>query len=130
MASRSVLKIFFLHTNHQQCFDLESYITANSYVSGGRWRCSACENFVSLQNLEVCGLTLHLLRAFARVATSDRSRVALCGDRTYKLLAAPSPPITVSSTSGSVAGTYNNRKRGRDESEGNDEPPPRQCPRN
>lgn len=91
-------KLFVLsfHTNQHfpipslQCFDLESYLSSNAHVSGSRWRCASCENFVSLQNLEVCELTSHLLREFASKA-SVRDRVELCADRSYKLLQARQP---------------------------------------
>jgi hypothetical protein len=42
--------------------------------------------FVSLQSLEICGLTSHLLQEFESSATSDRDRVEFSADGRYKLL--------------------------------------------
>ena len=41
---------------------------------------------MSLQNLEICGLTAHLLGEFKRVASSQRDRVEVCSDGSYMLL--------------------------------------------
>ena len=69
-----------------QCFDLRNYIASNAYVSGSRFRCASCEEFVSLQNLEICGLTTHLLQEFEKVASPERDRVQVCADGSYVLL--------------------------------------------
>jgi hypothetical protein len=55
-------------------------------VSGSRWRCASCENFVSLQDLEYCGLTASLLKEFANDVTPARDRIELCSNKTYRLL--------------------------------------------
>ena len=68
-----------------QCFDLESFLSTNTFVSGNRWRCASCESFVSLRNLERCGLTSHVLREFASTVSIERDRVEV-SDRSYKLL--------------------------------------------
>ena len=54
--------------------------------SGGRWRCASCELFVSIQNLELCGVTSHILKEFHNTATSDRDRIEFTSDGTYTLL--------------------------------------------
>lgn len=70
----------------KKCCDLRNYIASNEVVSGSRWRCASCENFVSLQDLEVCGLTASLVKEFEKELAPDRDRVELCSDRTYRLL--------------------------------------------
>jgi hypothetical protein len=42
--------------------------------------------FVSIQNLEICGLTAHLLKEFDSSATKERDRIEFRADGTYKLL--------------------------------------------
>lgn len=69
-----------------QCFDLRNFIQSNAHVSGSRWRCASCEDFVSLQNLEFCGLTGSLLKEFKGQATVDRDRVEFSADGRYRLL--------------------------------------------
>jgi len=69
-----------------KCFDLRSYIQSNACVSGSRWRCASCEDFVSLQSLEYCGLTASLLEEFKDQATVDRDRVEFCASGSYRLL--------------------------------------------
>jgi len=76
-----VLLLWFL-----QCFDLRNYIESNSFVSGGRWRCASCEDFVSLQSLQHCGLTASLLEEFKDQASVDRDRVEFCANGSYRLL--------------------------------------------
>lgn len=41
---------------------------------------------MSLQNLEICGLTTHLLAEFKKVASPERDRVQVCADGSYVLL--------------------------------------------
>lgn len=58
-------------------------------MSGGRWRCASCEKFVSIQDLEVCGLTKELINdEFKRdlIRKPDRDRVQYCEDGSYALL--------------------------------------------
>lgn len=61
----------------------------NAPVSGGRWRCVCCEQFVNYQDLEVCGLTKEALVRFADVASATRDRVEFRADQTMTLLPAP-----------------------------------------
>jgi hypothetical protein len=74
-----------------KCFDLEAYIKNNNFPSGGRWRCASCETFLSLQNLQFCGLTAHLLEEFRSEVTTDRHLVEFSSDRSYRLLEARKP---------------------------------------
>lgn len=61
----------------------------NAPVSGGRWRCVCCEQFINYQELEVCGLTKEALVRFEGVASATRDRVEFRADRTMNLLPAP-----------------------------------------
>lgn len=45
-----------------------------------------CERFLKFKDLQVCGLTSDLAKEFKDVATSQRDRVELCSDETYRLL--------------------------------------------
>ena len=72
---------------HWQCFDLKMFLKMNSRVTGSRWRCATCEQFVALDDLQICGLTSSLLDEFKDVATGSRDRVQFCSDRSYTLLA-------------------------------------------
>ena len=41
---------------------------------------------MSVQSLQICGLTSHLLEEFKGSATSERDRVEFCSNGRYKLL--------------------------------------------
>jgi hypothetical protein len=69
-----------------QCYDLRNYLSSNVYITGSRWRCASCESFVSVESLEVCCLTAHLLLEFKDIASADRDRIEFCSDGSYKLL--------------------------------------------
>lgn len=71
---------------HWQCFDLEIFLVLNEKVYGGRWRCPACESFVSPSDLEICGLTQDCLRMFSTDVSSNRHQVEFRADRSYRLL--------------------------------------------
>lgn len=72
---------------HPQCFDLRNYMDLNYRVHGNRWRCVACESFVSLKSLERCGLTADLLQEFTPSVIEDgRDRVEFRSGGSYELL--------------------------------------------
>ena len=71
---------------HFQCFDLDPYIGMNVNVSGQRWRCSVCEKFVSLRNLEFCKLTADFVEEFKDRLQPNRNRVEFRSNKTYVLL--------------------------------------------
>jgi hypothetical protein len=71
---------------HWQCFDLKAFLEYNVPVSGNRWRCGSCERFVSCNELQICGLTSDLLKEFEGAATTQRDRVELSSNGSYKLL--------------------------------------------
>lgn len=69
-----------------QCFDLISFLVSNVKVSAGRWRCFVCEDFVSLDSLEQCGLTTDILKEFDGQADAMRNRIEITSDKSYQLL--------------------------------------------
>jgi len=71
---------------HFQCFDLFPFVAGNIFMSGQRWRCPACEKFVSLQQLQHCGLTAALTTEFRDKAAAKHDRVEFRSDRSYCLL--------------------------------------------
>ena len=71
---------------HWQCFDLQNFLQSNEAVSGQRWRCVLCENFVSPEQLEECGLHLTLLDQYRMQATLHRDRVQFRSDSTWDLM--------------------------------------------
>jgi hypothetical protein len=76
---------------HFQCFDLSLCLESNRIVSGQRWRCIVCEQYVSLQDLELCTLTEELVQQFQEdLIPTERDRVEFCADGSYKLLGARS----------------------------------------
>jgi len=72
--------------NLGQCFDLFPFVAGNIFMSGQRWRCPACEKFVSLQQLQHCGLTAALTTEFRDKAAAKHDRVEFRSDRSYCLL--------------------------------------------
>ena len=71
---------------HFQCFDLKNFLSLNKTVCGIRWRCGCCERFVSLSDLQFCGLTADLLREFKDSASTERDRVEFNASGDYRLL--------------------------------------------
>jgi hypothetical protein len=71
--------------SHFQCFDLESYLALNEIVSGTRWRCLCCEQFVSVQDLQVCGLTDDILTEFKGKTNDQCNKVEFCSNGSYSL---------------------------------------------
>lgn len=47
---------------HIQCFDLQPFLQSNQHVTGSRWRCGVCEQFLSVGDLLECGLYKAMLR--------------------------------------------------------------------
>jgi hypothetical protein len=66
-------------------------LESNRIVSGQRWRCIVCEQYVSLQDLELCTLTEEVIHEFRKdLIPTERDRVEFCADGSYKLLGARS----------------------------------------
>ena len=57
---------------HIQCFDLETFIHSNKHITGGRWRCGVCENFLSVQDLIKCGLYETILHLYKDTPLADK----------------------------------------------------------
>ena len=72
---------------HSNCFDLRSFLHQNSKVSGGRWRCFVCEDFISLDQLVYDGFIAQVLETYKNdINTTNRDKVQLSHDGTWKLL--------------------------------------------
>ena len=63
-----------------------TFLEGNSFVSGSRWRCRACEAFLSWRELEYCGYTAKLLKEFADRASPKHDRIEISSDGQYRLL--------------------------------------------
>ncbi|KAL7511012.1 hypothetical protein ACHAXN_007947 [Cyclotella atomus] len=73
------------HCKHLQCFDLRNYLRINEPVYGGRWRCHACEEFVSVRDLVHCGLFQAMIDKFKDQISAARDKVTLHSDGSYHL---------------------------------------------
>jgi len=72
---------------HLNCFDLRTYLHSNSKVSGGRWRCYVCEDFVSVDDLVYDGFIAQVLETHGKdINTATRDKMQLKNDGTWKLL--------------------------------------------
>lgn len=71
---------------HMQCFDLANYLHSNSTVSGGRWRCLVCEDFVPVQDLMIDGFIAKILEDHGSDVNSSRDKVEIYRDGTWKFL--------------------------------------------
>jgi len=71
---------------HMQCFDLQNYLQSNATVSGGRWRCVVCEDFVPVEDLMVDGFIAKILERHGKDVSTSRDKVEIYKDGTYKLL--------------------------------------------
>eukprot|EP00584_Thalassiosira_punctigera_P009071 CAMPEP_0172527548 /NCGR_PEP_ID=MMETSP1067-20121228/2202_1 /TAXON_ID=265564 ORGANISM="Thalassiosira punctigera, Strain Tpunct2005C2" /NCGR_SAMPLE_ID=MMETSP1067 /ASSEMBLY_ACC=CAM_ASM_000444 /LENGTH=1137 /DNA_ID=CAMNT_0013311301 /DNA_START=160 /DNA_END=3573 /DNA_ORIENTATION=- len=74
------------HCKHMQCMDLGNFLHANKIVTGGRWRCGACESFVNVRDLVHCGLFQAMVDSVGSQVSGARDRVSLCADGSWKLL--------------------------------------------
>ena len=61
---------------HMQCFDLKSFLHGNQHVSGGRWRCGVCEDFLSVSDLVQCGLFEAMLQKHRKEVSGIRDQVS------------------------------------------------------
>ena len=71
---------------HIQCFDLRNYLHSNVNVSGGRWRCVVCEDFVSVQDLMIDGFMAKILEDHGKDVSTSRDKIKVYRDGTYELL--------------------------------------------
>jgi hypothetical protein len=71
---------------HIQCFDLKNYLLSNSHVSGGRWRCLVCEDFVPVRDLMIDGFIEKILEEHGQDVSTSRDKVEIYRDGTWKFL--------------------------------------------
>uniref|UniRef100_A0A7S1ZP29 SP-RING-type domain-containing protein n=1 Tax=Ditylum brightwellii TaxID=49249 RepID=A0A7S1ZP29_9STRA len=71
---------------HFQCYDLRNFLHSNSTVSGGRWRCCVCEDYVSIRDLICCGLFTRMLEEHRSSVTGSRNKVQFSADGTWELM--------------------------------------------
>lgn len=64
------------HCRHMQCFDLRNFLCTNEIVSGGRWRCGVCEDFLSVRDLIHCGLFQAMLDEYRDSISGSRDKVS------------------------------------------------------
>jgi hypothetical protein len=74
------------HCKHMQCFDLKNFLHSNERMSGGRWRCGACESFVSVRDLVHCGLFQAMVDTLGDQVSGARDKVSIRPDGTWKLM--------------------------------------------
>jgi len=72
---------------HMQCFDLRNYLHTNATVSGGRWRCAVCEDFVPVQDLIVDGMMVGMLEEIGKDQISgSRDKIQMSKDGSWKFM--------------------------------------------
>ncbi|KAL3920300.1 MAG: hypothetical protein SGARI_006978 [Bacillariaceae sp.] len=69
------------------CFDLGTWLGMNETVSGQRFKCLHCENWLSFKDLELCELTAKALIQFSNQVSAQRHMVELREDKSMNLLA-------------------------------------------
>jgi len=74
------------HCQHMQCFDLSVYLKTNEPISGPRWRCAICEEFVAVEDLVVDGYLSKILEEHREEVSATRDKVRIHRDGTWKLL--------------------------------------------
>jgi chemotaxis protein histidine kinase CheA len=74
------------HCQHMQCFDLAVYLKTNEPISGPRWRCAICEDFVAVEDLVVDGYLSKILEEHREEISATRDKVRIHRDGTWKLL--------------------------------------------
>lgn len=74
------------HCQHMQCFDLLVYLKTNEPISGPRWRCAICEEFVAVEDLVVDGYLSKILEEHREEVSATRDKVRIHRDGTWKLL--------------------------------------------
>lgn len=72
--------------HHMQCFDLSVYLKTNEPISGPRWRCAVCEDFVAVEDLVVDGFLQRILDEHGEEISASRDKVRIHRDGTWNLL--------------------------------------------
>jgi len=70
---------------HVQCFDLLTFLHGNANPSGGRWRCTCCDDFVAMDDLVVCALFQAMVKKYGKEAGEGNDKVLFYEDGTWKL---------------------------------------------
>lgn len=72
---------------HMQCFDLRNYLHTNATVSGGRWRCGVCEDFVPVEDLVVDGMMVSMLEEIGKNKISgSRDKIQMSKNGSWKFM--------------------------------------------
>lgn len=71
---------------HLNCFDLQTYLESNSKVSGGRWRCFVCEDFIPVEDLVYDGFIAQVLETHKDDISATRDKMQLSSDGTWGLV--------------------------------------------
>ena len=71
---------------HLQCFDLLTYLHSNKTVTGSRWRCPVCNDFVAIRDLLHCGLTKDMVNKHGHEASIGRDKVELKSTGEWRFL--------------------------------------------
>lgn len=85
-AKHYVKNNFLLLSFWTQCFDCEAFLQLHQNINGQRWKCTNCELFLSLEDLEYCALSKHALDLFKVNITSTRHMVEVREDGEMDLL--------------------------------------------
>jgi hypothetical protein len=70
---------------HLQCFDMRTFLHYNKHISGGRWRCGVCEDFISVRDLVRCGLYETMLLEYEDKISAGRDKVSFRSDGSWCL---------------------------------------------
>jgi len=69
---------------HMQCFDLRNYLQFNVHISGGRWRCAVCEDFVAVNDLVVDGFVTKMLDLHKDEVCGSRDKILVSSNGSWK----------------------------------------------
>ena len=66
---------------------MNNFLNSNSRVYGQRWRCLVCEDNITCDELQICGLSEDLIFEFRKeLVPTVRDRIEFSSDKSYKLL--------------------------------------------
>jgi len=70
---------------HMQCVDLSHFLHTNSFPSGRRWKCVICDDFVSVDELVLCGLFERMVQKHGDEARDGRDKIEFRVDGSWIL---------------------------------------------
>mmetsp|Transcript_24656 Transcript_24656/g.38095 ORF Transcript_24656/g.38095 Transcript_24656/m.38095 type:complete len:284 (-) Transcript_24656:84-935(-) len=70
---------------HMQCVDLSHFLHTNSFPSGRRWKCVICDDFVSADELVLCGLFERMVQKHGDEARDGRDKIEFRADGSWIL---------------------------------------------